>query len=91
MKFLDLDKCRQFRYDSPILFWTACVLISVLLVTGWTFFLSSLLKGDGILLIMKSASTVSKQEHPVGYYLAVLWDLFILSICNGFAYSLIFK
>jgi hypothetical protein len=91
MKFLDLDKCRDFRYNSPILFWSACALISVLLITGWIFFLSSLPRGDDILLIMKNASTVTKQEHPIGYYLVVLWDLFILSICTGFAHSLIFK
>jgi hypothetical protein len=91
MKFLDFDKCRQFRYSSPLIFWSACALISILLMTGWIFFLSSLLKGDDILLLMKNASTVSKQNHPIGYYLAILWDLFILNIFSYFAYTIIFK
>jgi hypothetical protein len=91
MKFLDIDKCSQFRYSSPIIFWSACILVSLLLMTGWVFFLTSLLTGEDIVLIMKNSSTVSKQNHPIAYYLAILWDLFILSIFSYFAHALMFK
>ncbi|PPD56921.1 MAG: hypothetical protein CTY10_01555 [Methylotenera sp.] len=90
MNLFDPDKPRRFKSEKPEIFWLSWIFL--FLTTAFCFytFIQGLML-DSLPLLLKGATSISKHENPVGFFLVMAFDLLVLAIMTTYLYLIIEK